>query len=74
MVADYLGLQGIRASAAIALTYFSENNQVSAPKVPDSKFHEANMGSIWGRQDPGGPVLATWTLLSGALIKHSWNR
>ena len=24
-------------------------------KVPDSKVHVANMGPIWGRQDPGGP-------------------
>ena len=23
--------------------------------VPDSKVHEANMGPIWGRQDPGEP-------------------
>ena len=23
--------------------------------VPDNKVHGANMGSIWGRQDPGGP-------------------
>ena len=22
---------------------------------PDSKVHGANMGPIWGRQDPGGP-------------------
>ena len=22
---------------------------------PDSKVHGANMGAIWGRQDPGGP-------------------
>ena len=22
---------------------------------PDSKAHGANMGPIWGRQDPGGP-------------------
>ena len=22
---------------------------------PDSKVHGTNMGSIWGRQDPGGP-------------------
>ena len=27
--------------------------------------HGANMGPIWGRQDPGGPMLAPWTLLSG---------
>ena len=23
--------------------------------VPESKMHGANMGPIWGRQDPGGP-------------------
>ena len=23
--------------------------------IPDSKVHGANMGSIWGRQGPGGP-------------------
>ena len=23
--------------------------------VPDNKVHGANMGPIWGRQDPGGP-------------------
>ena len=37
--------------------------------IPDSKVHGANMGPIWGRQDPGGPhvgpMLAPWTLLSG---------
>ena len=32
---------------------------------PDSKVHGANMGPIWARQDPGGPMLAPWTLLSG---------
>ena len=23
--------------------------------IPNSKVHGANMGHIWGRQDPGGP-------------------
>ena len=23
--------------------------------IPDSKFHGASMGPVWGRQDPGGP-------------------
>ena len=36
---------------------------------PDSKVHRAHMGPIWGRQDPGGPHLARWTLLSG---KPDW--
>ena len=40
-------------------------------KAPDSKVHGANMGPIWGRQDPGGPHvgplnLATWGFL------HYW--
>ena len=26
-----------------------------ADNTPDSKVHGANMGPIWGRQDPGGP-------------------
>ena len=33
----------------------------------DSKVHVANMGPIWGLQDPCGPMLAPWTLLSGKL-------
>ena len=33
---------------AIGIFHFSE-------LFPDSKVHGANMGPIWGRQDPGGP-------------------
>ena len=29
--------------------------QYTAQHNPDSKGHGANMGPIWGRQDPGGP-------------------
>ena len=34
-------------------------------EVPDSKVHGANMGPIWGRQDPDGPhagpmIFAIW--------------
>ena len=37
--------------------------------APDSKVHGANMGPIWGRQDPGGPHVGTmnfaiWGFLS----------
>ena len=28
---------------------------MSIGNPPDSKVHVANMGPIWGRQDPGGP-------------------
>ena len=35
---------------------------------PDNKVYGANMGSIWGRQDPGGPhvgpmKLTIWVVL-----------
>ena len=30
--------------------------------VPDSKVHGANMGTIWGRQDPGGPHVGPMNL------------
>ena len=33
--------------------------------IPDSKVHGAEMGPIWDRQDPDGPMLAPWTFLSG---------
>ena len=33
--------------------------------IPDSKVHGAKMGPLWGRQDPGGRHVGTWTLLSG---------
>ena len=29
---------------------------------PDSKVHGANMGPIWGRQDPGGPHVGSMNL------------
>ena len=38
---------------------------------PDSKVHGANMGPIWGRQDPGGPHVgpmdfAIWEIIGNA--------
>ena len=30
--------------------------------IPDSKIHGANMGPIWGRQDPGGPHVGPMNL------------
>ena len=41
---------------------------------PDSKVHAANMGPIWGRQDPGGPHagpmnLAIWVAIVSSTDK-----
>ena len=42
--------------------------------VPDSKVHGANMGPIWGRQDPGGPDVGPMNLaIWGVLLVYSAN-
>ena len=38
--------------------------------VPDSKVHQANMGPIWGRQDPGGPHVGTMNLAIRAGVRY----
>ena len=43
---------------------------------PESKVHVANMGPIWGRQDPGGPHvghmnLAIWVAIMSNGIKQA---
>ena len=37
------------------MTSWYGNFSTSLAMIPDSKVHGANMGSIRGRQDPGGP-------------------
>ena len=49
--ADGLARLGAMASAGPVVTYIASHKYM----VPDSKVHGANMGPIWGRQDPGGP-------------------
>ena len=41
------------------MDYFSD---AYMRQYPDSKVHAANMGPIWGRQDPGGPHVGPMTL------------
>ena len=42
--------------------------------VPDSKVHGANMGPIWGRQEPGGPHVGPMNLAIWGAKKtdYSW--
>ena len=47
----------------------SDTNKPEKIQCPDNKIHGANMGSIWGRQDPGGPHVgpmnfAIWLMIS----------
>ena len=56
---------------------FSLKTQVSRFKnIPDSKVHGANMGPIWGRQDPGGPHagpmnFAIWDVQPRTFVNNS---
>ena len=77
----------LRCQAAICFSYNSPSD-VPIPRIatkrldiswdklltaPDSKVHGANMGPIWGRQDPGGPHVgpmnfAIWDSISGDYV------
>ena len=48
----------------VSTVYFILMCLLSFVNIPDSKIGGANIEPIWGRQDPGGPTLAPWTLLS----------
>ena len=37
---------------------------------PESKLHGANMGPIWGRQDPGGPHVGPMNFAIWAIYLH----
>ena len=54
------------------MTTTQHNNERTFQGSPDSMVHWANMGSIWSRQDPGGPHvgpmnLAIWVILGMGL-------
>ena len=40
--------------------------------IPDSKVHGANMGPIWGRQDPGGPHVGPMNFAIWDIIDVRW--
>ena len=58
--------------------------QCATENIPDSKVHGANMGPIWGRQDPGGPHVSPmnfvmwdgecWSQAEGKALETSWPR
>ena len=45
-------MYGLKANVAFVDTV---NVSYKTHTIPDSKVHGANMGPIWGRQDPDGP-------------------
>ena len=63
--------QAITYNHALHLRHISDNSTrslIQRDNILDSKVHGANMGPIWGRQDPGGPHVgpmnfAIWDML-----------
>ena len=46
----------VRSAPVIVMLYsMACYNGLCYNDTPDSKVHGANMGPIWGQQDPGGP-------------------
>ena len=39
---------------------------------PDSKAHGANMGPIWGRQDPDGPYVSPMNFAIWVYFEINW--
>ena len=53
--------------------YYEINYIIASKNCPDSKVHGANMGPIWGRQDPGGPHVGPMTLDIWASTLHCFS-
>ena len=55
-------------------TCVSDNKMLTdtAFNYPDSKVHGANMGPIWGRQDPGGPHVSSMNFFIWVNFYHSF--
>ena len=49
------GIRGILLAVEYVCDLSTARDHISYCDIPDSKVHGANMGPIWGRQDPGGP-------------------
>ena len=57
--------EGYKDNHAVLYSYISLTSRVKGSLLhscPDSKFHGANMGPIWGRQNPGGPHVGPMNL------------
>ena len=45
----------LRENISMASLHSKSKASICTEDNPDSKIHGANMGPIWGRQDPSGP-------------------
>ena len=52
--------------------YVSGNGAMPQRRNPENKVHGANMGPIWGRQDPGGPHVGPMNFAIWERIPSQW--
>ena len=71
-VGDVLVHYMARSSAAVLLTVL-DILFFFCGESPDSRVHGANMGPIWGRQDPGGPHVGPMNFAIFSIIVGSEN-
>ena len=74
---DYL-LSVLNISMCYIHPYYPWLPSSTWANFPDSKVHGANMGPIWGRQDPGGPHVgpmnfAIWVIMAQVPLKQHWH-
>ena len=80
---DYYHMCSVRANLQIykpwypIVTMVQRNPTITAITItqitPDSKVHGANMGPIWGRQDPGGPRIGPMNFaIWDVCVEHRW--
>ena len=50
----------------------SGHTSFTLDNYPDSKLHGANMGPIWGRQDPGGSHVGSMNFAIWVVIQLAW--
>ena len=51
----------------------SSSHPITDYNCPDSKVHGANMGPIWGRQDPGGPHVGPMNFIIWVITMRAYN-
>ena len=65
-------IQSTWVTIATATQYCSCQTANVSCHYPDGKVPEANMGPIWGRQDPGGPQVGPMNFAIWELIHRLW--
>ena len=62
LMSELILIIGSQTKTCQIIMRYHDMDMLSIVLAPDSKVHEANMGTIWGQQDPGGPHVGRMNL------------